>query len=382
MTSIFAPRVFDGEAFLPASTVEISGNRIVAIAPGSAVGADIVLPDGATLAPGYVDLQVNGGGGALLNDGIDLATVGRIAAAHASAGTTSLLPTLISGTRPMIRQALQIAAEACAEIAGVLGLHVEGPFLSTARAGIHPPDHLIPMTDEDEAMLGAFKAGHLLLTVAPEIVGTARIAALRDAGISVFVGHTDATAHQAIAAFDAGAVGCTHLFNAMSQLGSRAPGVVGAALAHHGAMAGLICDGLHVDPVAVRAAYHAMGPRRLFFVSDAMPTAASDTTSWVWQGETIRLDGDRLARADGTLAGAHVTMADCVRRAVTLCGITPLDALRMATTTPARAIDATEAGRLAVGGAADMIVLDDTFCVRSVWQAGRPLAVAGQPAPA
>lgn len=380
MTTILAPRVFDGERFLPASLVTFDRNRIEAIRPAGEAGAeaDHVLPEGATLAPGYIDLQVNGGGGRLLNDAIDLATMAHIAAAHASVGTTSLLPTLISGTRGMIREALDVGAEAIRDIPGVIGLHIEGPFLSPERPGIHPPANLIPMTDEDEAMLTSHRVGRLMLTVAPEIVGPGRIASLRDGGVVVFAGHTNASAEQATEGFEAGVSGCTHLYNAMSQMGSRAPGVVGAALAHAHVRAGLICDGLHVHPVAVRAAFAAMGPSRLFFVSDAMPTVASDTTSWVWRGETIHLVGDRLAQADGTLAGAHVTMAECVRRAVRLCGIAPEAALRMATSTPARAIGAADRGRLAQGLRPDFVALDESFAVTAVWQDGQTHRVLGQ----
>jgi N-acetylglucosamine-6-phosphate deacetylase len=381
MTTIFAPSLFDGDTFRPACLVTLADGRIDSVAPTPRAEADIVLPEGSTLAPGYVDLQVNGGGGHLLNDSIDLDTMARIAAAHAAAGTTSLLPTLISGTRGMIREALDVGAEAVREISGVIGLHIEGPFLSPARPGIHPPANLIPLTDEDEAMLSGHAVGHLLLTLAPEIVGLDRVAALRDAGIVVFAGHTDATAEQATAAFDGGVIGCTHLFNAMSQMGSRAPGVVGAALAHARVAAGLICDGLHVHPVAMRAAFAAMGPRRLFLVSDAMPTAASDRTEWTWQGETIHLTNGRLARADGTLAGAHITMAESVRNAVALCGIAPADALRMATSTPADVLRDSGIGRIARGRRADLIALDDRFRVMSVWRAGRPHPVFAGEAP-
>ncbi len=370
MITIRAPRLFDGDAFHSAVLIGFEAGRIVSMSPAAGRSADIVLPDEATLAPGFVDLQVNGGGGRLLNDSIDLDTMAQIATAHARTGTTALLPTLISGTRAMIHQALLLASEARAEIPGVLGLHIEGPFLSPARPGIHPPENLLRMTDEDEALL-AHAPGPLLLTLAPDIVEPQRVARLRDSGVFVFAGHTDATSEQATAAFDGGVSGCTHLFNAMSQMGSRTPGVVGAALAHDHVRAGLICDGLHVHPAAMRVAFRAMGPERLFLVSDAMPTAGSDTTSWMWRGETIRLEGRRLARADGTLAGAHLTMAEAVRNAVALCGIPPADALRMATRTPALAIDAARIGRIAVGCRADLVALDPALCVTAVWQAGQ-----------
>ena len=364
MIAIAAPRVFDGERLLSGGVVQVEDDRVVAIDDDIPDDVPVYrLPPESILAPGFVDLQVNGGGGAFVNESVDAATMMAIADAHARHGTTTLLPTLISGTREMIRAALD-AATACG-----MAVHIEGPFISPRRAGIHPPERITELDDDDVARLCAHP-GRLLLTLAPETARPEQVARLAAAGVLVFAGHTDATAEQAAAAFDGGVSGCTHLFNAMSQLGSRAPGVVGAALAHGTVRAGIICDGLHVHPAAVRATWRAMGPERLFLVSDAMPTAASDTTSFTLRGETIRLRDGKLASEDGTLAGAHLTMDEAVRRAVRLCGIPLADALRMGTLTPAEVLGRKEVGRIAAGSKADLVALDASLMPIRIWRSG------------
>ena len=367
MTALHAGRLFDGERFHDDAAVTIAGAHIAAV--GAEQRAER-LPADWLLAPGFVDLQVNGAGGVLFNDETSVAGLSAIGAALARAGTTSFLPTLISA-RAKIGPALAATAAAIeAGVAGVVGTHIEGPFLNPARRGVHPAAAIAGMTDADAALLAAPHPGARLLTLAPECVIPTHIAQLARAGVRLFAGHTDATYEQANQALAAGVMGFTHLFNAMSQFGSRAPGCVGAALAHTTACAGIICDGLHVHPASIGVAHAAMGAARLFLVSDCMPTAASDTTSFIWDGETITLSGDRLARRDGTLAGAHLTMAEAVARAVRLCAIPLGDALRMATATPARHAGAARVGSIAPGLRADLVALDPALRVAAVWQGG------------
>lgn len=377
MKALLASRLFDGTAWHADRVVLIDGGRIAGIAapdampPGMAVQR--LAPD-TILAPGFVDLQVNGGGGVLFNDETTSDGLRRIAAAHARVGTTSILPTLISGTRPHIARALQAVRDAIGlGVPGVAGLHVEGPFIALARRGIHPIEAITAITDDDVAALASPLPVPLLLTVAPECVDTPRIAALARAGVRVFAGHTDATLEQARAGLNAGIVGFTHLFNAMSQLGSRAPGAVGAALADRTAACGIIVDGYHVHPASVAVAHAAIGPGRMFLVSDAMSTTASDTTSFVLNGRPIQLNGGRLTDAAGTLAGAHLTMAEAVRNAVGMAGISLGDALRMATATPAGVMGLADRGHVIAGALADLIVLGPELGVRAVWQGGEQL---------
>ena len=377
MIALATPRLFDGTTMLGPRTVLIEDGRIAAIADHAPAGVAIeALAADAVLAPGFVDLQVNGGDGVLFNDSPDAEGLRRIAAAHARLGTTALLPTLVSAPRAL-RQAAMAAARAAlaAGIPGIVGLHLEGPFIAPSRRGIHPLAHLGAPTAEEIAELCAPFPGPLLLTLAPEIVAAADVAALAAAGRRVFLGHSAATIAQAAAALAAGAAGFTHLFNAMSQILPREPGMVGAALDSADAAAGIIIDALHVHPAAIRLAFAALGPQRLFLVSDAMPTVGQpDAAGFVLHGRPIRLQDGRLTDADGTLAGAHLAMADAVRIAVQQVGLDLSAALRMATATPAGVLGLHDHGRIAPGARADLVALDAALRVVRVWQAGVALA--------
>ena len=375
MIALAAASLFDGYTLHEHRVVTLDGERIAAVGDRAPQGAAIeALADDVVLSPGFVDLQVNGGGGVLFNDAPSTDALRCIAAAHARLGTTALLPTLISAPAPLRRAAMQAVRDALAQgVPGIAGLHVEGPFIAPARRGIHDPNNLARPTDADIAELCAPFPAPLLLTVAPEIVAQAHIAALAAAGVRVFLGHSDSTLDQASAALCAGAVGFTHLFNAMSQLGSRAPGMVGAALDDARAACGIIVDGLHVHPAAIRLAVAAIGPARLFLISDAMPTVGDDAAGggFVLGGKRITLAAGRLTDAAGTLAGAHLSMADAVRNAVQMVGLPLAAALRMATATPAENIGLSDRGRIAAGARADLVALDGDLRVVAVWQGGR-----------
>jgi N-acetylglucosamine-6-phosphate deacetylase len=371
MIALQAGEIFDGRISLGEGVVILDGARIVGIAAEAPPGIPVdVWPEGTILAPGYIDAQVNGGGGLLLNDTPDLPTMAAIAAAHARTGTTTILSTLITDTPARRAAALSAAAEALrAGTPGIAGLHLEGPFLALPRRGAHPAAHVVAITAADIAALSAPFPGCLLVTLAPETVGPEAIATLATAGVIVFAGHTDTSYDQAMAALAAGAAGFTHLFNAMSQLTGREPGAIGAAFAHPSAAAGIIVDGIHVHPTNVALALRLMGPDRLFLVSDAMPTAASDVTSFTLGDRLVTLHNGRLTNADGTLAGAHLTMAEAVRNLV--AGGAPWeDAVQMATATPATVLRLADRGRIEAGARADLVALDAELQVMAVWQGG------------
>jgi len=377
MKALHAGRLFDGAALWPDRTVLFDGARIAGLVAPDTVPPGIErmdLPQDHVLAPGFFDVQVNGGGGMLFNDAPDAAMLRRIASAHAQAGTTAILPTLISGSRPQLLAALTAVRSALAAgVPGIAGLHLEGPFIAPARRGIHPADAVVPMTDDDLVVLTESFPAPLLITLAPDTVAVGHIRRLVSSGAIVFAGHTDASYAAAIAGFEAGISGVTHLYNAMSGLVARAPGVVGAALDRGEVFASIIVDGHHSHYASVRIAFAAKGPDALFLVSDAMATAASDSTGFVLNGEHIHLHEGRLVNDAGTLAGAHLTMADAVRNAVCHAGL-PLEAvLRMATRTPARAIGLADRGRIAPGCYADFVLLDPDLRVAAVWQHGTRL---------
>ncbi len=383
MTGAFAltaRRVFDGDGWHDDAALVVRDGLVEAVMPAGSLPADMPRIDaGAMLAPGFVDLQVNGGGGVMLNDHPDVASIRTICAAHAPFGTTALLPTLITDT-PEITAAAIAAGELAAKeaVPGFLGLHLEGPHLSLARKGAHDPKLIRPMTEADEAALIAARK-HLpvlLTTVAPESVDPQQVAALAQAGIVVSLGHTDTTYATARAFAEAGASMATHLFNAMSQIGNREPGLAGATLDTQALSAGLIADGIHVDPATIRIAVRAKrGPGKIFLVTDAMATIGTDMTSFTLNGRTIYRKDGSLRLSDGTLAGADLDMISAVRFMHRTIGLDLAEALRMASLYPAEAVgQAHRLGRFATGAAADIVALSDKLDIKGVWIGGRQVA--------
>jgi N-acetylglucosamine-6-phosphate deacetylase len=371
--AVLAERVFDGRRWHTRTAVLCEAGRIVGLASWGDVPDDCARvrapDDGAILVPGFIDLQVNGGGGVLLNDEPTPEGMRTIARAHRRLGTTALLPTLITDTRAQMTAAIA-AARAAAGSEGVLGLHLEGPYLSPARPGIHRREHIVRPEMRDLEPLRDLP-GRSLMTLAPECVPQGFVRALAAAGVRLSAGHSEASAEIVLRAVEDGLSGVTHLYNAMPPLAGRAPGIVGAALSEPRLTASLIVDGLHVDPVSIRAAFAAKGADGIMLVSDAMPTVASEITRFELLGRSISLRERRLTAEDGTLAGAHLDLASAVRNAVTLAGIPLEDALRMATLTPARFLGLeNERGLLAPGARADFVALGKALDVLSVWVDG------------
>ena len=328
---------------------------------------------GGVLAPGFVDWQVNGGGGALFNEAPEPETIRRIVIAHRAYGTTALLPTVITDAPNVLTAALAAARQAQATIPGALGVHVEGPFIDPRRKGAHPEEWIRPLREADAAALIDARAGVMVVTLAPVSAPNALIARLAQAGIIVSVGHAEATSEEALAAFDAGARAATHLYNAMSQLGHRSPGLVGAALADPRVYCGFIADGFHVHETAGRVALRAKGAERIALISDAMPSAAGGPKQYELHGRRVTQSGLKLTLEDGTLAGAAITMLDAVRYCVARLGAPLADALRMATLTPAQLlrIEASH-GSLRPGARADLVHLSEDIELRGVWIGGAP----------
>ena len=372
--AVLADRVFDGRRWHEPAAVLIEGARIRGVSEWSAIPARFTrreLPRGTILAPGFIDLQVNGGGGVLLNDCPTVDGMRAIARAHRRFGTTACLPTLISDRRETIVATIE-AARAGAGVGGVLGVHIEGPFINPARKGVHRPDRIVTAGAEDLELLGGLQdAGRSLVTLAPECVPDGFIRALTIRGIRVSVGHSEASAEEVARAVDEGLSGVTHLFNAMPPLAGRAPGIVGAALADPRLTAGLIVDGLHVAPAAVRAAFAAKGAAGIALVTDAMPSVGSTLDRFDLMGRSITLADGRLTSEDGTLAGAHLDMAQAVRNAVALAGIPLEGALAAASLTPARFLGIeSERGCLRAGAYADLVALSPALDVLATWIEG------------
>lgn len=372
ITALTGARIFDGDRWHDGSAVLIRDGVIDDIARQSDLPADAVVEriDGGLLVPGFIDAQVNGGGGVLLNDTPTAEAMDAIAAAHRNFGTCRLLPTLVTTDVETIRSALAAVRSAGPS---VIGLHLEGPHLAPVRKGIHDERFMRRMTDGDVEMLLSADAGRLLITVAPEQVDPAQVRRLVDGGVIVSLGHSDATHEQAMALIDAGATGVTHLFNAMSPMQGRAAGLVGAALDGGSVWCGVIADGLHVSAAALGIALRAKRPPgRLFLVTDAMPTVGSTAASFKLGERTIDRRDDRLTWTDPSgaevLAGAHLDMASAVRFCVDALGLPLAEALRMASLYPAEFLRLdTKHGRIARGHVADMVHLGADLTVRRTW---------------
>jgi N-acetylglucosamine-6-phosphate deacetylase len=379
MKVLTGARLFDGERLHDDCALIVEGGSIQAVArlEDRPLGGEQVDLGGGILSPGFIDWQINGGGGVLFNAEPTVEGIASIASAHRRAGVTAFLPTVVTDAPRVLDAALAAAREASARVPGALGIHVEGPFIDMRRKGAHPPEFIRPMREEDADALIAAQAGVMVVTLAPVSAPLERIKRLAKAGIVVSLGHSDASAEEALSVFDAGASAVTHLFNAMSQLRSRAPGVVGAALAEKRVICGLIADGEHAHAAAYRPAIAAKGARGIALVSDAMPPAAGGSDAFELQGRWIKRLGDRLVAEDGTLAGAAITMRDAVAYVVHKLGVPLADALTMATLTPARLLRVDDRiGRLKPGHRADLVHLTDDLQVADVWSGGRRLAEA------
>lgn len=373
-----ARRIFDGSRWHEDAALLLRGDTVEAVVARGDIAAGVQLVDtGAEiLAPGLVDIQVNGGGGVMLNDHPDVEGIATICAAQAPFGTTALLPTLITDTPETTARVVEAGIEAARQkVPGFAGLHLEGPHLSLARKGAHDPKLIRPMTDADLAALvdAAKKLPALLTTIAPESVTPGQAAELARAGLTVSLGHTEAGFATAVAYSDAGVTLVTHLFNAMSQIGNREPGLVGAALEDGRLSAGLIADGIHVDPANVGIALRAKrGPGRIVLITDAMAAIGTTMTSFTLNGRTVHRKDGRLTLADGTLAGADLDMISAVRFVHERIGVDLGEALRMASRYPAEAIgQGNRIGRLAKGYAADVVALSLRLAVRGVWIGGK-----------
>ncbi len=330
---------------------------------------------GMLLVPGFIDTQVNGGGGVLFNDAPDSASIRAIGAAHRRFGTTGFLPTLISDDLDVIAKAIAAVQVAlAAAVPGVLGIHIEGPFLNRIRRGVHDARHLRKLDSNVVSLLCSLQSAKTVVTLAPEMTTPEIIADLTARGVIVSAGHSNATFAQATRAIAHGLRGFTHLFNAMSPLAPREPGVVGAALYDESTWCGIIVDGHHVDPVTLKLAMRCKRHDRFVLVTDAMPAVGSDAQTFELQGQTIRVVDGVCRDKNGTLAGTALDMATAVRNAISMLGLELSEAVRMASQYPAEYLGlGHELGRIAPGYRADLALLDDTLHVQRSWINGLAL---------
>jgi N-acetylglucosamine-6-phosphate deacetylase len=368
-------RVFDGAHLLDGRAVIVDRGRIGALVGVADVPAGVTVRQvEGLIAPGFIDTQVNGGGGVLFNDQRSVAGIAVIGAAHRRFGTTGFLPTLISDSRETMAEAVAATRAAIeARVPGVLGIHLEGPFLNPERKGVHDPRFMRPMEEADIALVTSLPVGKTMMTLAPERVPPTIIARLAAAGVAVSAGHTTASYDVIGAARAAGLTGFTHLYNAMPPLAGREPGPIGAALDDPDAWVGLIVDLYHVAAASLRVAIAARGYERMMLVTDAMPSVGSDLQSFELLGRTVTRRNGALTTADGTIAGSDLDMATAVRNTVETLGLPIEAALHMASRAPAEFLGlGRELGRIAPGYRASLVLLDDDLKVVDTWIDGVP----------
>jgi N-acetylglucosamine-6-phosphate deacetylase len=370
-------RVLRESGFVDGLAVLVDNGRISAIVPRGDTRVEAAVSHdlrGQRLMPGFIDTQVNGGGGVLFNDAPTVESIRAIGRAHRRYGTTGFLPTLISDDLHVIETALGAVRDAIrARVPGVLGIHIEGPFLNPERKGAHDAAKLRTLDAAAVELLATPTGGRTMLTLAPEMTDADTLRALASSGIILSAGHTNATHAQVRRALGHGLRGFTHLFNAMSQLGNREPGVVGAALEDGGSWCGIIVDGVHVDPVVLRLALRCKPAEWFMLVSDAMPNVGADISEFTLAGKRIVVRDGKLLDESGTLAGATLHMAGAVANAVELLGVDPARAARMASANPAAFLKLDgELGRIEPGYRANLVLADDRFNVLESWIDGVP----------
>jgi N-acetylglucosamine-6-phosphate deacetylase len=365
-------RILEDEGFTTGRAVLLDGARIAAVVDQSdprAAEAGRVDLAGAHLVPGFIDCQVNGGGGVLFNDDPSVESIRVIGAAHRRFGTTAFLPTLISDDFNVIACAIRAVRDAIeARVPGVAGIHIEGPFINELRKGAHDPSKIRDLDARDLALLSSLQAGRTLVTLAPEMTTLATIRHLANEGVVISAGHTNGTFDEVSEALRNGVTGVTHLFNAMSPFGHRHPGAAGAALADPACWCGIIVDGHHVHPAALRIALACKGHQRFMLVTDAMANVGTGMTSFMLQGRRILVEDGRCVDESGVLTGSALDMAGAVRNSVSMLGVPLEEAARMASTNPARFLGlGSELGRIAAGYRANLVALDANLSAARTW---------------
>jgi N-acetylglucosamine-6-phosphate deacetylase len=368
MQQLSVSRLFDGENWLEQVTVDITDGKITQISPAHGD----CLPG--ALVPGFIDIQVNGGGGVLFNSAPTRDTLRTMLRAHARFGTTAMLPTVITDSVTVMQQAADvIAAAVAANEPGIIGVHFEGPHLSVPKKGVHPQQHIRGLSAAELAIYQRTDLGVKMLTVAPETISPEQIRQLVALNVIVCLGHSNADAATVQAALAAGASGFTHLYNAMSPLTSREPGMVGVALADPGSWCGVIFDGHHMHPLAAKVALAAKPRGKVIIVTDAMSPVGTADTEFAFFSGTVTRDGNKLTNAAGALAGSVLDMAGAVKYAIEQLDVSADEALRMAALYPAQFIQRAGAGVLREGNRADMVLLNNDWQVQSCWINGQPL---------
>lgn len=375
MKALINARVLTPEGFKDNQSILFCDGLIVRVCDDQSRPVDVTVErdlDGMTLLPGFIDTQVNGGGGVLFNDTPTLEGIKAIGKAHRKFGTTGFLPTLISDNLDVMAQAINAVEMAIDQgVPGVVGIHLEGPFLNEKKRGVHDASKFKKIDDAALELMSSLKGGKTIVTLAPEKTTPQVVRALSSRGVIVSAGHTLASYEQTLAALDAGLTGFTHLFNAMTPLNSREPGVIVAALENPRSWCGIIADGHHVHPAMLRLAHRAKAGKQIFLVTDAMPSVGSCDKDFNLGDVKIKVQDGKCLSPDGTLAGSDLDMMSAVINAEKFLGISFEQSVRMASIVPASFINMqSQIGEIRAGLQADFVAISQDMRVQESWIKG------------
>ncbi|MGE4575662.1 MAG: N-acetylglucosamine-6-phosphate deacetylase [Candidatus Pseudothioglobus sp.] len=374
--ALIGAQLFSGKEFFDNRALLIDGENIIDIINEHNIPNNFETQklNGGILSPGFIDLQVNGGGGKLFNNSPDKQSLNTIIEAHQHFGTTSIMPTVISDSLNVLKRCTTTISEVIENNKSLLGVHIEGPFFNVKYRGVHQKQYINTINSDYLNLFESLKDFPVILTLAPECISTKQLKHLKSLGFKILAGHTDASYDQLEEAIKYGLDGFTHLFNAMGQISAREPGVVGSALTFDNAAASIIVDLHHVHPSLIQMAYKQKPQGKLFFVSDSMATIHHGEPSFELYDEVVSESNGRIINSEGKLAGSSITQIDAIKNAYQSCNIPLNDAIAMVTRYPAEYLGvANYLGSLKSGYRADLTHFDLDFQVHNVWVAGKQL---------
>ena len=375
--ALLGSQIFCGERFYDNHALLVEGKSIVDIVDKNNTPDNFnkIELDQGILAPGFIDLQVNGGGGVLFNNSPNKESLNTIIKAHQFFGTTSIMPTVISDSLEVLEQCIKTVTEEIKNNSSLLGIHIEGPFFNTKYRGVHQKQYISAINSDYLNLFESLKGFPVMLTLAPECISSQQLKHLTSLGIKTLAGHSDASYDELDDAIKNGLDGFTHLFNAMGQISAREPGVVGSALHFENTFASIIVDLHHVHPSLIQLAYQLKPKGKLFFISDSMATINHGKPSFELYDEVVNESDGRLVNSEGKLAGSSITQIDAVKNVYQKCNIPLNQALAMASRYPAEYLGIeNHLGSLKPGYRADLVHFDSNFKVHNVWVSGKQIS--------
>jgi len=374
--AITGSKLFNGIDFIEHKALLIEDQHIAGIVNKDAIPTDFQVKklEGGILSPGFIDLQVNGGGGKLFNNSPDKESLNTIISAHQYFGTTSIMPTVISDSLNILQKCTDTISNEIDNNHSLLGIHIEGPFFNVKYRGVHQKQYINTINASYLNLFETLDKFPVMLTLAPECISIKQLKHLNSLGFKILAGHTDANYDQLEEAVKYGLDGFTHLFNAMGQISAREPGVVGSAFDFDETSASIIVDLHHVHPSLINLSFKQKPKGKLFFVSDSMATINHGEPSFELYDEVVSESNGRIINSEGKLAGSSITQIDAIKNAYQKCSIPLESAISMATLYPAEYLGVSDyIGQLKKGYRADLAHFNSNFHVQNVWLAGKQI---------